>query len=113
MVVRGPEDRSFRKSIDTYSVAGPWMVTKDEIPDPGHLKFSLAVNGVEKQASNTQFLILNIQKQIAFASKWYALHPGDIIMTGTCEGVSPVVPGDVMHCEIEKIGAMDVKVEAA
>ena len=42
MVVRGSEDRSFRKSIDTYSVAGPWMVTADEIPDPGHLNFSLA-----------------------------------------------------------------------
>jgi 2-keto-4-pentenoate hydratase/2-oxohepta-3-ene-1,7-dioic acid hydratase in catechol pathway len=113
MVVRGTEDRSFRKSIDTYSVAGPWMVTADEIPDPGHLKFSLAVNGEVRQASNTQFLLLNIQKQISFASQWYALHPGDIIMTGTCEGVSRVLPGDVMHCEIEKIGAMDVKVEAA
>jgi len=113
MVVRGPEDRSFRKSIDTYSVAGPWLATADEIPDPGHLAFSLAVNGEVRQASNTQFLILNIQKQIAFASQWYALHPGDIIMTGTCEGVSRVLPGDVMHCEIEKIGAMDVRVEAA
>jgi 2-keto-4-pentenoate hydratase/2-oxohepta-3-ene-1,7-dioic acid hydratase in catechol pathway len=113
MVVRGTEDRSFRKSIDTYSVAGPWMVTADEIPDPGHLRFSLAVNGEVRQASNTQFLLLNVQKQISFASQWYALHPGDIIMTGTCEGVSRVLPGDVMHCEIEKIGAMDVKVEAA
>ena len=113
MVVRGTEDRSFRKSIDTYSVAGPWMVTADEIPDPGHLKFSLAVNGEVRQASNTQFLLLNIQKQISFASQWYALHPGDIIMTGTCEGVSRVLPGDVMHCEIEKFGEMDVKVEAA
>lgn len=113
MVVRGSEDRSFRKSIDTYSVAGPWMVTADEISDPGHLKFSLAVNGEVRQASNTQFLLLNIQKQISFASQWYALHPGDIIMTGTCEGVSRVLPGDVMHCEIEKIGSMDVKVEAA
>jgi len=113
MVVRGSEDRSFRKSIDTYSVAGPWMVTADEIPDPGHLKFSLAVNGEVRQASNTQFLLLNIEKQISFASQWYALYPGDIIMTGTCEGVSRVLPGDVMHCEIEKIGAMDVKVEAA
>jgi 2-keto-4-pentenoate hydratase/2-oxohepta-3-ene-1,7-dioic acid hydratase in catechol pathway len=113
MVVRGTEDRSFRKSIDTYSVAGPWMVTADEIKNPGNLKFSLAVNGEMRQASNTQFLLLNIQKQISFASQWYALHPGDIIMTGTCEGVSRVLPGDVMQCEIEQIGKMDVKVEAA
>ena len=113
MVVRGTEDRSFRKSVDTYSVAGPWLVTADEMSDPGHLKVSLAVNGEVKQASNTQFMIIGLQKQIAWASQWYALHPGDIIMSGTCEGVSRVVPGDIMHCEIEKIGAMDVKVEAA
>jgi 2-keto-4-pentenoate hydratase/2-oxohepta-3-ene-1,7-dioic acid hydratase in catechol pathway len=58
-------------------------------------------------------MILGIPRQIAWASEWYTLYPGDIIMTGTCEGVSRVQPGDVMHCEIEKIGAMDVKIEAA
>jgi 2,4-diketo-3-deoxy-L-fuconate hydrolase len=113
MVVRGSEDRSFRKSIDTYAVAGPWLVTADEVPDPGHLKFSLAVNGEVRQASDTQFMIMSIEHQIAWASTWYPLYPGDIIMTGTCEGVSRVVPGDVMHCEIEKIGAMDVPISAA
>lgn len=113
MVVRGAEDRSFRKSIDTYSVAGPWMVTADEIPDPGHLNFSLAVNGEVKQASNSEWMIIGIQRQISWASQWYTLYPGDIIMTGTCEGVSRVVPGDTMHCKIEKIGAMDVQISAA
>ena len=113
MVVRGPEDRSFRKSIDTYAVAGPWLITADEIPDPGHLKFSLAVNGEVRQASNTEFMIMGIKRQIAWASSFYTLYPGDLIMTGTCEGVSRVMPGDVMHCEIEKIGAMDVPVAAA
>lgn len=113
MVVRGSEDRSFRKSIDTYSVAGPWMVTADEIPDPGHLGFSLSVNGEVRQASNSELMIVGIQRQIAWASEWYTLYPGDIIMSGTPEGVSRVMPGDVMHCEIEKIGAMDVKIEAA
>jgi len=113
MVVRGSEDRSFRKSIDTYSVAGPWMVTADEIPDPGHLNFSLSVNGEVRQASNAELMIVGIRRQIAWASEWYTLYPGDIIMTGTPEGVSRVQPGDVMHCEIEKIGAMDVKIAAA
>lgn len=113
MVVRGPEDRSFRKSIDTYAVAGPWLVTADEIPDPGHLKFSLTVNGEVRQASNTEFMIMGIRRQIAWASRFYTLYPGDIIMTGTCEGVSRVMPGDIMHCEIEKIGAMNVPVAAA
>jgi 2-keto-4-pentenoate hydratase/2-oxohepta-3-ene-1,7-dioic acid hydratase in catechol pathway len=113
MVVRGTEDRSFRKSIDTYAVAGPWLVTADEIPDPGHLKFSLSVNGEVRQASNTEFMIMSIERQISWASSFYTLYPGDIIMTGTCEGVSRVMPGDVMHCEIEKVGAMDVPVAAA
>jgi 2,4-didehydro-3-deoxy-L-rhamnonate hydrolase len=113
MVVRGTEDRSFRKSIDTYAVAGPWMVTADEIPDPSHLDFSLAVNGEVRQRSNTRYMIMGLQRQISWASQWYALEPGDIIMTGTCEGVARVIPGDVMHCEIERIGAMDVKVTAA
>ncbi len=110
MVVRGTEDRSFRKSIDTYAVLGPWMVTADEIPDPTNLSFSLAVNGDVKQKSNTRDMIMGIRRQIAWASEFYTLWPGDIIMSGTCAGVSQVRPGDVMHCEIEKIGAMDVPV---
>jgi 2,4-diketo-3-deoxy-L-fuconate hydrolase len=110
MVVRGPEDRSFRKSVDSYAVLGPWLVTADEIPDPGHLSFSLSVNGKVRQASNTMHMIMSMPRAIAWASTFYTLYPGDIIMSGTCEGVSQVVPGDVMHCEIEKIGAMDVPV---
>jgi 2-keto-4-pentenoate hydratase/2-oxohepta-3-ene-1,7-dioic acid hydratase in catechol pathway len=54
MVVRGSEDRSFRKSVDTYSVLGPWMTTADEVADPQNLSFSLSVNGEVKQASNTR-----------------------------------------------------------
>lgn len=113
MVVRGGEDRSLRKSIDTYAVLGPWLVTADEILDPGHLDFSLSVNGEARQHSNTEFMILSIARQIAWASTFYTLWPGDIIMTGTCEGVGQVRAGDVMHCAIERIGTMDVAVTAA
>ncbi len=113
MVVRGSQDRSMRKSVDTYGVAGPWMVTADEIADPQNLDFSLAVNGEVKQKSNTKNMIMDLKRQIQFGSEYYTLLPGDIIMTGTCAGVSQVKPGDVMHCEIEKIGAMDVRVGAA
>ncbi len=113
MVVRGSQDRSMRKSVDTYGVAGPWMVTADEIADPQNLEFSLAVNGVIKQKSNTKNMIMDLKRQIQFGSEYYTLLPGDIIMTGTCSGVSQVKPGDVMHCEIEKIGAMDVRIGAA
>lgn len=103
-VVRGPEDRSMRKSIDTYAVAGPWMVTADEVPDPQDLSFSLAVNGEVRQRSNTRHMIMRIARQISWASQFYTLWPGDIIMTGTCEGVGPIVPGDVIDCEIERVG---------
>ncbi|MGH7032666.1 MAG: fumarylacetoacetate hydrolase family protein [Stellaceae bacterium] len=113
MVVRGSQDRSMRKSVDTYGVAGPWMVTADEIADPQNLEFSLAVNGDVKQKSNTKNMIMDLKRQIQFGSEYYTLLPGDIIMTGTCSGVSQVKPGDVMHCEIEKIGAMDVRIGAA
>jgi 2-keto-4-pentenoate hydratase/2-oxohepta-3-ene-1,7-dioic acid hydratase in catechol pathway len=112
MVVRGTEDRSLRKSIDTYAVLGPWLVTADEIPDPGNLDFSLAVNGEVRQRSNTRYMILGIARQIAWASQFYTLWPGDIIMTGTCEGVGQVRSGDTMHCAIERIGEMDVAIKA-
>jgi 2,4-didehydro-3-deoxy-L-rhamnonate hydrolase len=113
MVVRGSQDRSMRKSVDTYGVAGPWMVTADEIADPQNLEFSLAVNGEIKQKSNTKNMIMDLKRQIQFGSEYYTLLPGDIIMTGTCSGVSQVKPGDVMHCEIQTVGAMDVRVGAA
>ncbi|HVV92584.1 MAG TPA: fumarylacetoacetate hydrolase family protein [Hyphomicrobiales bacterium] len=113
MVVRGPEDRSFRKSVDSYAVLGPWLVTADEVADPGNLAFRLAVNGELRQQSNTRFMILDIARQIAWASSYYTLWPGDIIMTGTCEGVGPVLPGDVMECEIDGIGAMKIAVGSA
>ena len=110
MVVRGTEDRSFRKSIDSYSVLGPWMVTADEVKDPQNLDLRLEVNGEVKQHSNTGKMIMGIARQIAWGSTFYTLWPGDVIMTGTCEGVSRVKPGDTMHCVIDGIGEMDVAV---
>ena len=113
MVVRGPEDRSQRKGIDTYSVLGPWLVTPDEIDDPDNLEFEIQVGEESRQKSNTNLLIFGCKKLIEYASAHYTLYPGDVIMTGTPEGVGPVVPGDTMHCRIEQVGEMDVAVEAA
>jgi 2,4-diketo-3-deoxy-L-fuconate hydrolase len=112
MTVRGSEDRSFRKSLDTYSVLGPWLVTRDEIADPGVLDLWLTVNGQPRQRTNTRHLIYDVPRLIEYASSFYTLHPGDIIMTGTPEGVGPVVPGDVIDVGIESIGQMQVKVVA-
>ncbi len=110
MVVRGKEDRSFRKSPDTYAVLGPWLVTADELGDPGGLDFTLHVNGEPRQAANTREMIIGIARQIAWASSVYTLYPGDIIMSGTCQGVAPVKPGDVMTLAFERIGEMTVPV---
>lgn len=110
MTVRGPEDRSLRKSLDTYSVLGPWLVTADEIADPQNLNLHLRVNGETRQITNSSQMIMFIAEQIEWASSFYTLYPGDVIMTGTCEGVGPVVAGDTMHASIESIGEMHVKV---
>jgi len=110
MVVRGTQDRSFRKSIDTYAVLGPWLVTADEVADPQNLDFFLAVNGEVKQKSNTSLMIMDLVTQISWASSDYTLWPGDIIMSGTCSGVSQVKRGDVLHCEIDKVASCDVRI---
>jgi len=96
MTVRGPQDRSFRKSCDGYSVLGPWMVTADEIQNPDDLPLSLDVNGERRQDTNTKNLIYDIRRLIEFASEYYTLYPGDVYYTGTPEGVGPVKPGDRM-----------------
>jgi 2-keto-4-pentenoate hydratase/2-oxohepta-3-ene-1,7-dioic acid hydratase in catechol pathway len=112
MTVRGKEDRSFRKSVDGYSVVGPWLVTRDELADPDNLELSLSVNGQPRQASNTRNMIYRTAKQISWASTFYTLHPGDVIMTGTPDGVGPVQPGDVISASIPEIGTMTVAVRA-
>jgi 2-keto-4-pentenoate hydratase/2-oxohepta-3-ene-1,7-dioic acid hydratase in catechol pathway len=98
MTVRGREDRSFRKSVDSYAVAGPWLVTVDEIADPDALPLSLDVNDETRQNSNTNMLIYDCRRLIEFASAFYTLYPGDLIYTGTPEGVGPVKPGDTIVC---------------
>ena len=113
ITIRGPEERSLRKSPDSYAVLGPWLVTPDEIPNPGALDLRISVNGEERQNSNTKYLILGVPELIAYASSFYTLNPGDVIITGTPEGVSPIQPGDVITACIEQIGSMDVTVRAA
>jgi 2-keto-4-pentenoate hydratase/2-oxohepta-3-ene-1,7-dioic acid hydratase in catechol pathway len=113
MVIRGTEDRSWRKSYDTFSVVGPWLTTPDEVQNPDSLDFRIKVNGETKQESNTKYLIFGIAKLISYASQAYRLYPGDIIMTGTPEGVAPVVPGDIMDCWIDQVGEMKVAVTLA
>src|SRR5256885_12501563 len=81
MTARGPEDRSFRKSIDTYSVLGPWMVTADEIADPDNVPLTIAVNGELKQSSNTRQMIYDCRKLIERGSPFYTFYTGDVLYT--------------------------------
>ena len=106
MTLRGPEDRSFRKSIDSYSVLGPWMITVDEIADPNKIAFELFVNGDRRQASNTEYMVFDMQRLIEFASSFYTLYPGDVFFTGTPEGVGPVAPGDSIKVVASGVGEM-------
>ena len=109
MTVRGDEERSIRKSIDSYAVIGPWLVTKDEIKDPNNVGFKLFVNGKIRHDAHTSDLIFNCQKLISLASEFYTLYPGDVIFTGAPSGVGPVKPGDVMTGECDILGPREVK----
>ena len=113
MTIRGQEERSLRKSLDTFTVLGPWMVTPDELGEPNSQQMVLTVNDEPRQNANTGDLILNVRDLISWASTFYTLQPGDILMTGTPDGVNRVVPGDTINATIEKIGGMKVKVRAA
>jgi 2-keto-4-pentenoate hydratase/2-oxohepta-3-ene-1,7-dioic acid hydratase in catechol pathway len=111
ITVRGPEERSLRKSIDGYTVLGPYMVTADEVGDPSSLDLRLTVNGEPRQTANTRDLIIGVADLIVFASSFYTLMPGDVLLTGTPEGVGPIKPGETIDASITKLGSMQVKVK--
>lgn len=101
------------KGQDTFAPMGPILVTKDEIENPHNLNLSLKVNGVEKQNSNTKFLLFNINDLIEDLSTVFTLEPGDIIATGTPSGVGAgrnpqewLFDGDVIEATVEGIGTI-------
>ncbi|MDO7835277.1 fumarylacetoacetate hydrolase family protein [Sphingobium sp. HBC34] len=101
------------KGQDTFAPMGPCIVTTDEIGDPHALNLATYVNGVEKQNSNTRFMLFNVNRIIADISRVMTLEPGDIIATGTPAGVGAgrtpqefMWPGDVVESVIEGIGAL-------
>ena len=101
----------YSKGQDTYAPFGPCIVTADEVPDPHVFDLWLTVNGVEKQRSNTRYMLFKVPTLIADIAAAMTLEPGDIIATGTPEGVgagrSPqewLWPGDVVECEVTGIG---------
>jgi 2-keto-4-pentenoate hydratase/2-oxohepta-3-ene-1,7-dioic acid hydratase in catechol pathway len=89
---------------------GPYLVTAESVTEPSNLDFELTVNGEPRQKANTRDLIIGIADLIVFASAYYTLMPGDLLMTGTPDGVGPIKPGDVIDARIDQLGAMQVKV---
>ena len=107
------------KSFDTHAPFGPWITTRDEV-DPHVLDIRLLVGGEVRQHSNTKNLIFNCYAQIEDLSKAMTLEPGDVVYTGTCSGVGYAMKpqrwlqqGEVVRVEIEKLGAIENKVQKA
>lgn len=105
------------KGFDTFGPVGPWLVTTDEIPNPGKLDMWLDVNGVRKQTGNTKTMIFDCAHLVSYVSQLFTLNPGDIITTGTPPGVGLgmkppqfLKPGDVMALGIQGLGAQRQKV---
>ena len=103
------------KTLDTFCPMGPVLVPADEIPDPQALSITLRVNGETRQASHTSKMIFPVDECIAVLSQGFTIRPGDVIATGTPEGVGAALgkflnAGDKIEAEVEKIGVLDNRV---
>jgi len=94
------------KGFDTFCPVGPFLVTPDEIPDASNLKLQTYVNGELKQQGSTKDFIHPIPKLIEFITSFMTLEDGDLILTGTPKGISPIVPGDTVEIEIDHLGTL-------
>jgi 2,4-diketo-3-deoxy-L-fuconate hydrolase len=112
ITLRGTEERSLRKSIDGYSIAGPWIVTADELRDPDTVDLMLSLNGTIRQHTSASDMLSNVAVLADYAKQFYTLNPGDLIFTGTPSGVGQIQPGDLIEASASGIGTMHVAVRA-
>jgi 2,4-diketo-3-deoxy-L-fuconate hydrolase len=112
LTLRGDEDRGLRKSLDGYTVLGPWLTTPDAAGRVDDARILLSVNGVVRQDGRTSDMLHSVAGIIAHASSYFPLLPGDVILTGTPAGAGPVAAGDVIRCSIDGLGEMSVDVRA-
>jgi len=98
------------KGFDTFAPLGPWIETDFQ---PADAMITCYVNGELRQMASTRDMVFNVEQLVAFASSFMTLHPGDIILTGTPEGVSPLVSGDQIEISIEGIGSLENPVVSA
>jgi 2-keto-4-pentenoate hydratase/2-oxohepta-3-ene-1,7-dioic acid hydratase in catechol pathway len=108
--VRGDQDRSNRKSYDTFTVVGPCVVTPDEVGEPQALQMQLELNGELRQDENTSDMVYTCADVVQYASIGTTIEAGDVITTGTPEGVSALSDGDTIDARIESVGEMTVEV---
>lgn len=111
VTVRGDQDRSNRKSYDTFTVIGPAVVTPDELDDPHDMEMVLQLNGETRQEQNTGNMIYNCGDVVQYASIGTTIEAGDVVTTGTPSGVSELSHGDRIDAAIEGIGSMTVDVD--
>ena len=110
ITTRSSEDRSTRKSFDTFTPLGPYVVTADEFADPDSVRLRCWVNDELRQDCSTERFIFDVERVIEYASAVMTLHPGDVIATGTPAGVGPLSGGDRIVVEIERLGRLEVSV---
>lgn len=94
------------KSFDTFTPMGPWIVTADAIKTPLRLNVECRVNGKIRQRANTRDLVFDIPTIIQFVTRHIILEPGDVISTGTPEGIGPLKGGDTVVCRVEQVGEL-------
>jgi len=109
-----PPQTTFAKSMDGFCPMGPWLVTRDEIPDPQTLRLSTFVNGEQVQDGNTHDMLVDVAGLIEYISRYMTLEPGDVVATGTPAGVGAfrkppryLKPGDRLRLEISTIGVLE------
>jgi 2-keto-4-pentenoate hydratase/2-oxohepta-3-ene-1,7-dioic acid hydratase in catechol pathway len=104
--------RNIRKGFDTFTALGPWIVTRDEIDEPQNLSINVWQNGKLEMEAHTSDMICGLRQHIRFLSSVLTLRPGDLITTGTPAGVRKLAGGDHLKGSIEKIGTMELNIEA-
>jgi 2-keto-4-pentenoate hydratase/2-oxohepta-3-ene-1,7-dioic acid hydratase in catechol pathway len=104
--------RNIRKGFDSFTALGPWIVTRDELPEPQDVHIRVELNGKPAMTAHTGDMICTLREHIRFLSSVLTLRPGDLITTGTPAGVAKLAPGDKLKGSIDRIGEMTLGVEA-
>ncbi len=102
----------FSKGLDSFCPAGPFLVSADEVDDPGDLRFTLSVNGEVRQTGWTGDLVFGIYELVEYITRYMTLEPGDMIATGTPSGVGPLSSGDLVRVESQLLGVLENPVVA-